>query len=93
MNTHVQRWGNRLAIRIPKAFAEATGLQPNDKVEIMVRDGQIVLTPKKAKTYALGELLAGGTPENRPDEWDMVPAAGNEPWFGGCIEQRQALVQ
>ncbi len=44
MNTHVQRWGNSLAVRIPKAFAEEAGLQANDEIEITVRDGQIVLT-------------------------------------------------
>ncbi len=80
MNTHVQRWGNSLAIRIPKAFAEETGLQPDDEVEITVREGQIILTPMKVKAYALEELLAGITPENRPGEWDMGPAVGREVW-------------
>ncbi len=80
MKTHIQRWGNSLAIRIPKAFTEEAGLQPNDEVEITLREGQIVLTPKKAKTYTLEELLKGVTPENRPDEWDMGPAAGREAW-------------
>jgi antitoxin MazE len=80
MNTHVQRWGNSLAVRIPKAFAEEAGLQANDEIEITVRDGQIVLTPRKAKTYSLDNLLAGVTDENRPGEWDMGPAVGNEVW-------------
>jgi antitoxin MazE len=80
MNTHVQRWGNSLAIRIPKAFAEEAGLQPNDEVEITVHEGQIVLTPKKVKTYVLDQLLKEVTPENRPDEWDMGPAVGRESW-------------
>jgi antitoxin MazE len=80
MNTHVQRWGNSLAIRIPKAFAEETGLQPNDEVEITVRDGQIVVTPRKTKTYTLEELAEKITEENRHDEWDMGPAVGKEVW-------------
>ena len=72
MNSHVQRWGNSLAVRIPKVFADETGLSPNDEVEITVQDGRIVLTPLKAKMYLLDELLAGITPENHHDEWDIA---------------------
>jgi antitoxin MazE len=80
MNTHIQRWGNSLAIRIPKAFAEETGLQANDQVELTIRDGQIILTPIKSKTYSLDDLLAGVTAENRHNEWDTGTTAGNEVW-------------
>ncbi len=80
MNTHVQRWGNSLAVRIPKAFADEAGLQPNDEVEITVRDGQITLTPLKSRTYSLEDLVAGITSDNRHDEWDTGPTAGNEVW-------------
>ncbi len=81
MKTHVQRWGNSLAVRIPKAFAEETGLQANDELEITVQDGRvIVLTVQKMNRYSLDELLDGVTPDNRPGEWDMGLAAGNEVW-------------
>ncbi len=80
MNIHVQRWGNSLAIRIPKAFAEETGLALNDEVEITIKDGQIILTPVKDKAYSLDDLLAGVTPDNRHAEWDTGPTAGNEVW-------------
>ena len=80
MNSHVQRWGNSLAIRIPKVFADETGLAPNDEVEITVQNGQIILTPIKSKAYSLDQLLAGITPENQHDEWDMGSTVGNEVW-------------
>ncbi|HVO44640.1 MAG TPA: AbrB/MazE/SpoVT family DNA-binding domain-containing protein [Aggregatilineales bacterium] len=80
MNTRVQRWGNSLAVRIPKAFVEEAGLQPNDEVEITVHDGQIVLTPRKTQTFSLDKLLNGITPENRHDEWDTGPTTGDEVW-------------
>ncbi len=80
MNTHIQRWGNSLAIRIPKAFAEEMSLHPNDEVELILRDGQIILTPKPAKTYSLDDLLEQVTPENQPNEWDTGPAVGHEVW-------------
>ncbi len=80
MKTRVQRRGNSLAVRIPKALAEETGLQPGDEIEITLQAGQIILTPKQVKTYTLDELLEGVTPENRPGEWDTGPTVGRESW-------------
>ncbi len=80
MNMRVRRWGNCLAIRIPKAFAEEIGLQANDEVEITLRDGQIVVIARKTRSYSLEQLLETITAENRPSEWDMGSAAGNEAW-------------
>ncbi len=80
MKTHVQRWGNSLAVRIPKAFAEEARLEANDEIEITLHDGQIVLIAQKATEYSLDALLDDVTPDNRPGEWNMGPAAGNEVW-------------
>lgn len=78
MHAHIQRWGNSLAIRIPKAFAQEAGLQADSEVEITLRDGEIVV--RKRPTYSLDDLLALVTPENRHEEWDMGPAVGKEVW-------------
>ena len=78
--THVQRWGNSLAVRIPKAFAAETGLNPNDAVAISVQDGHIVLTPVKDPSYTLAELMEGFTDDQRPAEWDMGAPVGDEVW-------------
>jgi antitoxin MazE len=72
--------GNSLAVRIPKAFAEETRLKDNNEIEITLRDGQIILSPRKTKTYTLDELLDGADPDSRSDEWDMGLAIGNEVW-------------
>src|SRR5215510_11713878 len=80
MNTNIRRWGNSLAIRIPKAFAEETGLQPDDEVEITVQNGQIILTPVKHKRYSLDELLADMPSDSEHSEWDMGPDVGDEVW-------------
>jgi antitoxin MazE len=80
MGTHIQKWGNSLAIRIPKAFADEAGLKDNDEVEIAVRDGQIIVTPIKRNMYSLDALLDGVTPENRHGEWDTGIDTGNEGW-------------
>ena len=78
MKTYVQRWGNSLAVRIPKAFAAETGLQASTEVELTVRDGQIILTPLVQRRYSLEELVGAITDENRHSETDFGPDVGNE---------------
>jgi antitoxin MazE len=39
MLTKVQKWGNSLALRIPKAFALDAGLEDDSAVEISLVDG------------------------------------------------------
>src|SRR5690606_40002453 len=45
MRARVQKWGNSLALRIPKAVAEDTGLEQGSEVEMSLEDGQIVVSP------------------------------------------------
>jgi antitoxin MazE len=40
MNTRVQKWGNSLALRTPKSFAEEVGLQQEGPVEVSLADGK-----------------------------------------------------
>ncbi len=78
MKTRVQKWGNSLALRIPKSFAEEAGLRPNATVELSLVDGALVVQPIAPLT--LDELLRGVTDENLPGEWDTGPATGKEVW-------------
>ena len=80
MKTRVQKWGNSLALRIPKSFAEEVGLQPNVAVELSLVDGALVVQPLAPKRPTLEELLRGVTDDNLPGEWDTGPAAGKEVW-------------
>ncbi len=79
MKSRVQKWGNSLALRIPKAFAEEAGLRANSTVELSLVDGALVVQPV-APPLTLEELLRGVTDDNLPGEWDMGPAAGKEAW-------------
>ncbi len=80
MKTRVQKWGNSLALRIPKAFAAEAGLRANAAVELSLVDGALVVQPIAPPPLTLEELLRGVTDENRPGEWDTGPAAGKEVW-------------
>ena len=80
MKTHVQKWGNSLALRIPKSFAAEAGLRPNDAVELSVVEGTLVVRPVAPQPLTLEELLRGITDDNLPGEWDTGPATGKEAW-------------
>jgi antitoxin MazE len=80
MKTRVQKWGNSLALRIPKAFAEEAGLSANAAVELSLVRGGLVVRPIAPRAPTLEELLRGVTPDNLPGEWDTGPATGKEVW-------------
>ena len=67
MRTQIAKWGNSLAVRLPRDVVQAAGLRDGETVELEVKDGVIRLVPTKPY-YTLEELLAGITPENQPDE-------------------------
>ncbi|MCP3178446.1 MAG: AbrB/MazE/SpoVT family DNA-binding domain-containing protein [Desulfuromonadales bacterium] len=79
MLTKVQKWGNSLALRLPKALTDEAGVHLDSSVEISVRDHTIVIEPVREKqTYALDDLLAGIKPENLHDECDYGESVGKE---------------
>lgn len=78
MTTRVQRWGNSLALRIPKAVAEELRLSENSDVELHLQEGSLVISPPRRKRYSLESLLEQVTPENLHKETDWGPDVGNE---------------
>ncbi len=80
MRTRVQKWGNSLALRIPKSFATEVGLQRETSVEISLANGKLVITPVPEPKLTLKQLLAKVTKDNLHHEVDVGPATGNEIW-------------
>jgi antitoxin MazE len=78
------KWGNSLAVRIPKAIADALKVSHGRRAEIRVENGALVLRPLLKPTrkprYTLDELLRGMTKENVPQEVDWGPPRGKEAW-------------
>ncbi len=79
MVTTIQLWGNSLAVRLPKLFAQQLGLAANSEVEIEVVGLELVIRPAR-KEWSLEELLAGVTDANRHGEASWGSAVGNEAW-------------
>jgi antitoxin MazE len=80
MKTRVQKWGNSLAVRIPKSYSMEAGLHAGAAVELSLVKGTLVLRPITPQPLTLDELLRGITDENIPGEWDTGPAVGKEDW-------------
>ena len=80
MKTRIQKWGNSLALRIPKSFATEVGLQRETSVEISLANGKLVITPVAEPKPTLKQLLAKVTKENLHHEVDTGSAIGNETW-------------
>lgn len=80
MKTRVQKWGNSLALRIPKSFAAEAGLHEDAPVELTCVGGKLVIQPAPEEAPTLEELLRGVTDQNLPGEWDTGPAVGREAW-------------
>lgn len=80
MKTKVQKWGNSLGLRIPKALAEEVGLVNQALVNVSVKNGKILIEPVTQPAWTLEQLLQGVTKKNLHAEVDTGPAQGNEAW-------------
>ncbi len=79
MLAKVQKWGNSLAVRLPKALADEAEVRLDTPVEISVRDHEIVLRVVGGR-YCLDELLARVTNENKHGETNTGHPVGGEIW-------------
>jgi len=81
MKTEAQKWGNSLAVRVPKGIAKQAGVAVNDILDIEVADsGVIVLKPHRRRKYRLNDLLKGMTKKNMHQEIHFGPPIGREVW-------------
>lgn len=80
MKTNVQKWGNSLGVRLPRALADQAQIREGSVVEIEEADGMITIRSVAPREYALDELVSGITEENRHEEVETGEPTGNEVW-------------
>lgn len=80
MRVQVQKWGNSLALRIPKPFAEDAEMREGTIVDLSVSEGKLVVVPVRKKKVTLKQLLAKVHRGNLHRETDSGPAVGREIW-------------
>ena len=78
MEAVIRKWGNSPALRLPIAALKAAGYALEQKVELVVSRGRIVIQPSENVTYSLDNLLAGITPGNAHSELSFGKPVGKE---------------
>ena len=80
MKTRVQKWGNSLAIRIPRSLASELRVAKDSQVELSLSRGRMIVRPVPDDGPLLDELLEAITDDNRHEEMDWGPSMGTEAW-------------
>ncbi|MHC5250112.1 AbrB/MazE/SpoVT family DNA-binding domain-containing protein [Enterococcus sp. LJL90] len=79
----VNNWGNSLAIRIPKDISQKFNVENGDKLNIEIKDNQLIITHtvEEEKTLTFEELFADYNGESFKTELiDFGESTGNEQW-------------
>ena len=79
MKTKIRKWGNSLALRIPKAIAEDSHLSIGSTVDLSVQSNALVVKSIDEK-YTLGDLVLKINDKNIHDETDTGEPIGQEVW-------------
>ncbi len=75
MKQSVEKWGNSLAVRLPRAFVKELGLRQGSAVELTMVDGGLMMRQIK---LTLESMLEGMTEANLHGEVDFGPPVGDE---------------
>lgn len=78
MTARVQKWGNSLALRLPKALADEFRLEQGSAVELRVVGSKLVLEPHRPPLYRLENLLKKVSKRNIHPEVKTGPPVGKE---------------
>jgi len=74
----VGKWGNSAAVRLPATLLALANFTDKQAVDLVLKDGRIILEPVTAKEPNLNDLLALITPENIHSEVDFGDPTGRE---------------
>ncbi len=79
MRATIAKWGNSLALRLPRGIAADARLHEGASVDLRVEGERLVVAPARPH-YKLEDLLAQMKPTRRHKEVDWGGARGNEAW-------------
>jgi len=78
MTVALKKWGNSLALRIPKNIATTLSIEKESMLELIVENGRLIIVPQNK--ILLESLVAEIDSENLHSEIDMGKRVGNEKW-------------
>jgi antitoxin MazE len=78
MEAFIRKWGNSPALRLPSAVLKEAGYRLDQKVDLAVEDGNIIIRPAAGIQYDLDTLLEGIDSSNLHGEFDFGGPVGKE---------------
>lgn len=79
MKTQIGRWGNSLAIRIPKYIADELALTVNGEVDCRLENGVLIVQPvQQNRKYSLQQLISQELEDEPEIDWGKL--MGEEKW-------------
>ena len=78
MNTVIRKWGNSPAVRLPVSVMSAAKLELEQKVQVTVEEGRIIIEPLGRVEYSLEQQVAGITRKNSHEEVGFGAPVGKE---------------
>ena len=78
MHTVIRKWGNSPAVRLPVSVMSAARLKLEQKVQLTVEHGRIIIEPVGRIEYSLDRLVAGITRKNTHKEISFGAPVGKE---------------
>jgi antitoxin MazE len=76
MTTKIQKWGNSLAVRIPKEVAE--GFRSGVSVELTREGSALIVRPSNKKKFTLKDLVSNIKPKHLHKETNWGDVVGRE---------------
>ena len=80
MEVRLQKWGNSDGIRIPSTILKMLNLKTNDILELIEKDGKIIISKSMNKKISLEERFKKYKGENLAKEFSWDEPRGNEIW-------------
>lgn len=74
--TTIQRWGNSLAVRLPRAFIDELKVKQHSPITLTIINGQLMIEPE----ITLDSFVASMDPNNLHDETGWGEPQGVEVW-------------
>ncbi len=78
MQAVIRKWGNSPALRLPVSAIKEAAFSLEQKVNIIVTHGRIVIEPSGKVEYNLDELIGGITAKNSHSEVSFGKPVGKE---------------
>jgi len=80
MEIQVKKWGNSLGLRIPQAIANQINIQEGSKINLVLKNNKIEITPAKSDDYHLEDFVSQISESNLHYEASSGEPQGNELW-------------